>query len=99
MCFEALVNGGAAEKPLSDLVRDEMSSAVKDGAAAALVVLALVVAGGASPALVAGVVLGTAVLGVVVHQFVLVAGVAVVRAWATDERPAIGPARQRTGSR
>jgi len=93
MCFEALVDGDAAEKPLSDLVREEMSSAAKDGAVAALVVLALLVAGGTPPALIAGAVVGTAALGVAVHQVVLVAGVAVVRA-RTPDQPSPGPAGQ-----
>ena len=84
MCYEALVTGEAAEKPVARLLRTELGSAVTDGTVAALVVLAVLAVRGIAPALVAGAAVGALVLGVVVHQAVLLAGTALVR-WRTPD--------------
>lgn len=89
MYFEVLVDGDATEKPLRDLLDAELTSALKDGTVAALVVLAVLLAGGTGSLLTAGATLGALVFAVLLHQAVLVAGVGVVRWRATDgERPA-----------
>jgi len=79
MCYNALTDGDAEEKEMIQLLREEFSAAVKDGAIAATVVLLMLVAGGIGPALVAGATVVTFVLGIALHQIVLVAGVGVLR--------------------
>jgi hypothetical protein len=79
MCYEALIGGDAAERPLASLVREEWADAGKDGAVAAAVVFAVLLAEGTGVALVAGATVGAFVLGVALHQAVLLAGVALLR--------------------
>jgi len=89
MCYNALTDGDAEEKEMIQLLREEFSAAVKDGAIAATVVLFVLIAGGIGPALVAAATVTTFVLGILLHQIVLVAGVGVLRlhSFATVERP------------
>lgn len=84
MCYESLIDGDAAERPLTEVLRGELSSAVTDGAVAAAVVLAVLLANGVVPLLVAGATVGAFVLGIALHQAVLVAGIAVLR-WRAPE--------------
>lgn len=85
MCYESLIEGDAVERPLTEVLRGELSSAVKNGAAAAAVVLAVLLASGVGPLLVAGAALGAFVLGIALHQAVLVAGIALLR-WRAPDR-------------
>jgi len=91
-CYACLVNGGATEKPLTQLVREETASAVTDAGIATTVVVVMLLAVGIGPALVVGGAVATAVLTYVFHQVVLVAGVCTAR-WragsdATEHDPA-----------
>lgn len=80
MCFEALIDGDATEKPLRELIREEMGSAVKDaGIATVTVGLMLVVVGGVPLELVAAATLAAFAFGLLLHQLVFVAGVGLVR--------------------
>ena len=89
MCFEALIDGDATEKPLRSLLRDETASAVNnDGVTTVTVGLTVLLAGGTGPLLTGGAALAALALGFVLHQAVLVAGVALVRWRAAAGRPA-----------
>lgn len=82
MCYESLVDGDATENSIGELLRGEATEALLNGVVAGAVV-ALVLASrgfGAGPV----VALGTAavLLGAALHQVVLLAGVAVLRARA-----------------
>lgn len=81
MCYESLIEGTATERPLSALLREELRAAVRNGVAAAAVVVAVSLTYGADPTATAGAALGAVVLGAVLHQAVLVVAVAVQRAW------------------
>ena len=88
MCFESLINGDATERPLRELLRAETASALKDATIAATVGLTVLLAGGTGPLLTGGAALAALALGFVLHQAVLVAGVALVRWRAAAGRPA-----------
>lgn len=81
MCFEALTDDEAPTDPLSSLLVAELPAALKNGALAAVFVVAMLSAQG-SLALATGAILGLGalVLGIALHQTVLVAGVLVRRA-------------------
>ncbi|MFT4921959.1 MAG: hypothetical protein ACI8XM_001167 [Haloarculaceae archaeon] len=83
MCFEALIDGDANEKSLRTLIREEVGSALTDATVAALTVVVVLLGSGTGPLLTVGAALGAVVLGVVLHQAVLVVGVALVR-WRAD---------------
>lgn len=83
MCYESLVNDDATEKPLGELIREEMGSAVVDAGIATTVVVLMLAVAGTPPLLVAGAAVGAVGLTLVVHQLVLVAGVLLVR-WRTS---------------
>lgn len=88
MCFEALVDGDAAERPVGELIREEMGSALTDGGIAATAVLAVLLIEHTGVTLATGVALVTLVLGVALHQVVLVAGVGLVRLRGSSPEPA-----------
>lgn len=79
MCFDSLVDGEYDEKPMTQLLREEVASAVKVGSVAALVVVGVLAASATPVSLVASASAGAVVLGVALHLTVLVAGVSVLR--------------------
>lgn len=79
MCFAALLNGDATDRSIRDLVWEELPRSLGNGTVAALLVVAVAVIEGASLALTAGLALGAVVLGTVLHQTVLLWGVALLR--------------------
>jgi Mn2+/Fe2+ NRAMP family transporter len=83
MCFDSLINGEYDEKPMRQLVTEELTSAYKDGAVAALVVLVVLATSGTPLALVAGASAGAFVLGVALHQAVLVTAISLLRLHAS----------------
>lgn len=83
MCYEALVDEESTEKPVRELVREEMGSAVTDAGIATTAVVAMLLLVGTAPVLVVGAAVATPVLAVLLHQAVLVAGVGIVR-WRTS---------------
>lgn len=85
MCFDALIEDGHEDKSVTQLLREELPSATQDGGVAALVVLFMLVAFGSTPLLVAGATVAAFALAVVVHQAVLLAGLAVRRAWTARQ--------------
>jgi len=93
MCFEALIDSDATDRPLRELIREEMGSAVKDaGIATVTVAIMLVAVGGISASVVAGAGIVAFAFGLVLHQVVFVAGVGIVRWRASPaERPAQDP--------
>lgn len=91
MCYEALRNGDATERPLGDVVRAELSDAAVNGVAAAVIVAAVLYGQGYAIGLIAPFAAGALVLGLLIHEAVLVAGVGVQRVRA-DRREATDPA-------
>ncbi len=93
MCFDSLIDGDATEKPLRQLVSEEMSSALKDaGVTTVTVALVLLLAGGVAPGIVAAATVVAFFAGVVLHQAVLVVGVGLVRLRARSaDRPQHDP--------
>ena len=88
MCFGALIDGDATEKPLRELLRDETGSALKNaGVTTVTVGMVLALAGGVALPLVAAAAAVAFLAGVLLHLAVLVVGVALVR-WRVrpDER-------------
>ncbi len=79
MCYESLLDERAREQSVASLLRTERWDAFVNGLEAALVVVALLLWQGTPPVLLAGAALGAVVLGYVLHQLVLVAGIGVVR--------------------
>jgi len=84
MCYGSLVDGDAVERPLVELLRGELPSALKDGTAAAAVVLAVLLINDVGPPLIVGATAGAFLLGIALYQAVLVAGVALLRWWTSD---------------
>jgi Flp pilus assembly protein TadB len=79
MCFDALHNGDATERPLGDLLRSEAGSAARTtGIATAITSLFLLVSGVGLPVVAAAALVAVAV-GFALHLTVLVAGVCLVR--------------------
>jgi len=74
MCYESVVDRRATE-----LLRGERRAALGNGVVAAVIVVAVSLARGASPTATVGVALAVVVLGAVLHQAVLVVAVAVQR--------------------
>jgi len=89
MCYEALRNGDATEKPLGAIVRAELRDALTTGLAAALIVASVLFSGSTELASLVPLALAALGLGAVLHQSLLVAGVAVQRA-----RQPADPARE-----
>ncbi|WP_372480683.1 hypothetical protein ACAH01_07000 [Halomicrobium sp. HM KBTZ05] len=79
MCFAALLNGDATDRSVVEIVRDELPRSLGNGAVAALLVIAVSVLEGASLTVTAGLALGAVALGAVLHQSVLLGGVALLR--------------------
>jgi hypothetical protein len=87
MCYESLVDEDEAiEKPVDDLVREEMRSALVDAGIATVAVVAMLLVVGTPVWLVGVTALVTPVLTLVVHQAVLVAGIGLVRWRANPEQ-------------
>jgi len=74
MCYESLLNGEATERSVRDLLREERAAALRNGLAAAALVVAVLVADGAAAPLVVGLTVAAVALGAVLHQAVLLAG-------------------------
>jgi Mg/Co/Ni transporter MgtE len=79
MCYESLLNGDATDRSLGALLRAETGSALTNGGVAAAVVLAVLLVGDSGPLLAAGSAVAALALGYLLHQTVLLAGVALVR--------------------
>lgn len=79
MCFDSLIEDEVHEKTIREMIRGELPSAFKDGIVAALVVLAVLATSGTPAWLIAASTLGAVVLGVFLHQFVLLAGISLLR--------------------
>lgn len=79
MCYESLLNGEAAERSVVDLLREERRAALRNGLAAAVLVVAVLVAEGAAAWTVAALAVAAVALGAALHQAVLVAGAVAVR--------------------
>jgi hypothetical protein len=79
MCYEALRDGDATERPLAEILRAELSDATVNGLAAALIVAIVLTGRGVDPAAMLPFALAACALGAVVHQAVLVAGVSLLR--------------------
>lgn len=91
MCYGALLNGDATDQPLTTLRREERPKALLNGLAAGLIVVAVLLANGASATLAAGATAGAVGLGAVFHQVLLVAAVLTVRAYDRPTRSDSGP--------
>lgn len=83
MCFGALTDGDTTDDPVAGLLRAEMGPAARQGAVTGLAVLAVLLAAGVTTPLAAAATVGAFLLTVLVHQAVLLAGVAVLR-WRAD---------------
>ncbi|WP_018258272.1 hypothetical protein [Halomicrobium katesii] len=79
MCFAALLNGDATDRSVVEIVRGELPRSLGNGTVAAVLVVAVSVLEGASLALTAGLAFGAVALGTVLHQGVLLGGVALLR--------------------
>ncbi|ACV48823.1 MULTISPECIES: hypothetical protein [Halomicrobium] len=79
MCFAALLNGDATDRSVVEMIRDELPRSLGNGTVAAVLVVAVSVLEGASLALTAGMAFGAIALGTVLHQAVLLGGVALLR--------------------
>jgi hypothetical protein len=79
MCYEALRDGDATERPLGEILRAELSDAAVNGLAAALIVAVVLTGRGIDPLTTVAFALAACALGAVVHQTVLVAGVSLLR--------------------
>ncbi|QLH77615.1 hypothetical protein HZS55_10030 [Halosimplex rubrum] len=79
MCYESLLNGEAAERSVRDLLREERRAALRNGLAAAVLVVAVLIVEGAAAWTVVALAVAAVALGAVLHQAVLVAGAAAVR--------------------
>ncbi|MFC6973754.1 hypothetical protein ACFQL1_02170 [Halomicroarcula sp. GCM10025709] len=82
MCYDRLVEDDVVETRLPDLLRSELRCALRNGALAGVMVLAVLVFEGAPPWLVAASTLGAVVLGAVLHQGLFAVGTLVQRARA-----------------
>lgn len=80
MCYEALYNGDATEESVATILRAELRDALVNGLAAAVIVASVLFGRGADPATLLGLALAAFSLGAVLHQALLVGGVAVQRA-------------------
>jgi hypothetical protein len=89
MCYDRLVDEDVVETSIPTLLRTELWCALRNGALAGVLVLAVLLFEGAPVWLVAASVLGAVVLGAVLHQTVFVVGTVVQRVRASDrtERP------------
>lgn len=84
MCFGALTDSDVQTKPVLGLLRAEARHAVRQGVVTALAVLAALLVGGVTTSLAAAAAAATFVTAGVLHQAVLLAGVAVLR-WRADD--------------
>ena len=80
MCYDRLVNDDdVTEMGAVALFRSELVCALRNGALAGVMVLAVLLYRGAPPLLLAGSVLGAVALGTLLHQSLLLAGAGVLR--------------------
>jgi len=82
MCYDRLVDEDAATASVRDLLRSEWYCALRNGALAGVMVLAVLLFQGAPAWVVAVSVAGAVALGTAIHQLVLLAGAGVLRASA-----------------
>jgi hypothetical protein len=93
MCYDRLVNDDeVAETSAVELVRTESVCALRNGALAGLIVLAVLLFEGAPLGILAASVAGAVALGWLLHQALLLAGAGVLRARARWREAAAGPA-------
>lgn len=83
-CFDPLLDGEATERSLGALIDEEWTDAAINGLEAALLTVVVLLWQGTPLLLVGLAALGAIVLGALLHQLVLIAGVYVLRAWAGD---------------
>ena len=80
MCYDRLVNDdNVTEMGAVALFSSELVCALRNGALAGVMVLAVLFYRGAPPLLLAGSVLGAVALGTLLHQGILLAGAGVLR--------------------
>jgi len=79
MCFDSLVNGEHHDKPIGQLLREELTSAFRVGSVAALIVVSVLWTSNTPVWLVVSASVGALILGVALYQAVLVAGLSVLR--------------------
>lgn len=79
MCYDRLVEEDVVETSIPTLLRTELWCALRNGALAGVMVLAVLLFEGAPVWLVAASVLGAIALGALLHQTVFVVGTAVQR--------------------
>jgi len=85
MCFQSLTDEEEADESVGTLIRREFPYAVRQGLLAAAIVLVVLVVS-QTPAWIIGVsVAGAVLLGVVLHEFVLIAGLGVRQLLLADE--------------
>ncbi|MFC7077602.1 hypothetical protein [Haloarcula halophila] len=79
MCYDRLVDDDVVETPLPELLQSELVCALRNGALAGVMVLAVLLFEGAPPWLVAASTVGAVALGAVLHESVFAAGTLVQR--------------------
>jgi len=84
MCFQPLVDEEEASKPISDIVRSEITEAARGGVLAAVLVVVVLGLSDTPALLTAGTAVGAFVLAILLHQAVLVVGLGVRRLVTTD---------------
>jgi hypothetical protein len=83
MCFGVLTDGDALHRPVGQLLRAETRNALTQGVEVAAVVLAALLVAGVGLPLVAAATAVAVPAGALVHQVVVLLGVAVLR-WRAD---------------
>jgi len=92
MCFDRLTDEETVETSLRALLAAEWRCALRNGAMAAVMVVAVLLVQGTPAWLVLGSAAGALALGTLVHQTVLSAGWSVLRArarWRAERRPSV----------
>lgn len=79
MCYDRLVEDDVVETALPELLRSELVCALRNGALAGVMVLAVLLFEGAPPWLVVASTVGAVALGAVLHEGVFAAGTLVQR--------------------
>jgi sugar phosphate permease len=79
MCYESLLNGDATDSSVTELLRREMGSAFRNGLGAGAIVTAVLLWRSVAPSLLVGSAVAAVVLGALIHQLVLLAGIQLVR--------------------
>jgi hypothetical protein len=89
MCYESLLESDGDRTAVTAHLEGEMTSAVYNGLVAAALVGLVLVTRGVAPGLVVSMALAALVLGALLHQAVLVVGVAIRRLLAEQTGPRI----------